>query len=263
MSKEDILTPRPLIHFHATCLVILLFILGGCGNDNVGPNPVQTANSQICNQVTGERAIFWDISNGIPRGETPNGVPPVVNNIGGTFSHPDFPLLGFVYPVGWEPVALRGPQTVGVNLVRQDGNGLWRWFSIPYNGLVTARQVRDFEITTMRQNLGLSNNVTTICVNEGTASPAPGLTQSFSNILISVDGFTALIAANATLVDGLPSTFTNVQVSIGPSNEFDALIFDVYLAIGFQLLYGDGPKDSDGDGTIDILDNFPNDPTRA
>ncbi|WP_020532959.1 hypothetical protein [Flexithrix dorotheae] len=244
-------------------LLLFLFI-SSCGDDDVNPN-VQTANSQLCNEVVGPKAIYWDISNGIPRTDLPNGLPPVVNNIGGTFSHPDFPLLGFNYPVGWNPVALRGPGTVGVNLVRQDGNGLWRWFSTPVNGFVGARQLRDFEITQMKQNLGLSNNVTTVCVNEGSVNTTPGIIQSFSNILITADGFTALIAANTTNVESLPnSTFTNVQVAIGPSATFDELIFDVYLAIGFQLLYGgEKERDSDGDGTIDALDRFPNDPTRA
>ena len=261
MQKEDKITfYNPVFYLS---ILLLLLVTASCNNDEVNPNAVQNASSQLCNQVTGPKAIYWDLSNGIPRVDLPNGQPPVIDNFGGTFSHPDFPLLGFNYPVGWNPVALRGPQTVGVNLVRQDGNGLWRWFSTSVNGLVGARQLRDFEITTMRQNLGLSANVTNICVNEGTASPAPGIVQSFSNILISVDGFTALVVANVTNVEGLPTTQTNVQVAIGPSAQFDELIFDVYLAIGFQLLYGDRPRDSDGDGVIDLRDNFPNDPTRS
>lgn len=262
MYKEDNKTFRaPIKAF--LMIGLLLFIMSSCGNDDLNPDAVQNASSQLCNRVTGPKAVYWDLSNGIPRVDLPNGLPPVVNNIGGTFSHPDFPLLGFNYPAGWDPVALRGPQTVGVNLIRQDGNGLWRWFSTSVNGVVGARQLRDFEITTMRQNLGLSANVDNICVNEGTASIAPGIVQSFSNILISVDGITALIVANVTNVEGLPTTQTNVQVAFGPSEQFDALIFDVYLAIGFQLLYGEGPRDSDNDGVIDIRDRFPNDPTRV
>ncbi len=245
--------------FFLSCVTLFFW---GC-KDDPDLNQVQNASSQICNQVIGSKAIFWDLSNGIIRTDLPNGVPPIVDNIGGVFSHPNFPLLGFTYPTGWSPVTLSGLHTVGVNLVRDDGRGLWRWFSTSVNGFVDARQVRDFEINQMIQNLSLSGNVETVCVNEGTNTPAPGIFQNFSNILINADGFTALIAANATNVEGLGTTHTNVQVSIGPSNQFDALIFDVYLAIGFQLLYGETVKDSDGDGTIDNLDNFPFDPTRV
>lgn len=251
-------------HFTKSFIILLplLIFLNGCGNDEVSPDPTLTATSQICNRVTGAQAIYWDISNGIPRVDLPNGQPPVIDSFGGSFFHPDSPTLSFEYPQGWNPVTIRAPQTAGVNLVRQDGQAIWRWLSTSVNGFVTARQVRDFEITTMRQNLGLSNNVADVCVNEGSLTPFPGITQSFSNILITVDGTTALIAAQTTNLESLPTTQTSVQVAIGPSDQFDALIFDVYLAIGFQLLYGDRPRDSDGDGTIDLRDNFPNDPTR-
>ncbi len=241
-------------------LIIFGFITG-CGNDDPQPD-VQSATSSICSEVTGAKAIFWDIENGIPRGDLPGGIP-TIKNPGGTYGFTDFPLLGFQYPAGWTPNSITGFQTVGVNLVRQDGNGLWRYLSYPVSGFVTAQQLRDFEIEQMYQNLGLSGNYQVICTNAGTVTPATGISQSYSNILLSVGGFTALIAANTTIVDGLNTTNTNVKVSIAPINEFDAHIFDVFLAIEFQLLYRDSATDSDGDGIIDDLDNFPLDPTKT
>jgi hypothetical protein len=166
--------------------------------------------------------------------------------------------------VGWAPETIAAEQTVGVNLIRQDGRAVWRWLGTAVNGVANARQVRDLEVTQLIQFLGLSGNVETVCFNETSSVPAPGILLNNSNILIRVDGSTAVVGAQTSFIDGLPATQIGVQVAVGPTNEYDQLIFDVFLAIGFQLLYGnDTIMDSDGDGVIDSLDNFPFDPTRS
>jgi hypothetical protein len=63
--------------------------LASCGgDDSTGPNQVRSATSQLCSNVVGAQAIFWDMSNGIIRTDLPGGVPPTVSIIGGNFFHP-------------------------------------------------------------------------------------------------------------------------------------------------------------------------------
>ena len=62
MYKEDKKTFRlPIGNLVIISLVILL--LSSCREDEVNPDTVQNASSQLCNQVTGPKAIYWDLSN--------------------------------------------------------------------------------------------------------------------------------------------------------------------------------------------------------
>ncbi|MFQ5631462.1 MAG: hypothetical protein ACE5I1_22050 [bacterium] len=240
-------------------------ILTACGGNNelTAPEQLQAATSQICQNISGAPAIFWDMSNGIIRADLPGGVP-TVKNIGGTFFHEAYPPLSFIYPTGWTPETLAAAQTAGVNLIRQDNRAVWRWLGTAISGVPGPRQIRDFEVNQLLQFFQVNQNVETVCVNEGTNSPAPGIQLTFSSILVRSGGFTAVVGVQVTSMQGLPASQVVIQVSAGPTNEYDELIFDVYLAIGFQLLYGKSSiSDSDGDGTPDTGDNFPFDPTRT
>ncbi len=228
-----------------------------------GIDQVQSASSQLCQNVVGAEAILWDIANGIIRTDLPGGVPPTVSSIGGNFFHPNYPPLSFIYPTGWTPETIAAQQTVGVNLIRQDTQAILRWVGASVNGLPNVRQIRDLEVNQLIQFLQAEGNVQSVCVHETTTTPAPGISLNFSSIFIRVGGYTALVTAQVTELGGLPSSQVGVQVAAGPSNEYDRLIFDVYLAIGFQLLYGrETIQDSDGDGVQDSIDRFPFDPTR-
>lgn len=61
----------------------------------------------------------------------------------------------------------------------------------------------------------------------------------------------------------LNATFASLSVSVAPTAEFDAVVFDTFLPISFQLLIiNDEVRDSDADGYPDQQDQFPFDPTR-
>src|ERR1700761_8042182 len=80
----------------------LLFFQCKKGSNEKNNNNAIDATSHICGQVTGVEAIYWDLMNGIPRTDLPNGLP-TVTNPGGTYIHPSFPLLTFIYPSGYTP----------------------------------------------------------------------------------------------------------------------------------------------------------------
>ncbi len=248
-------------------LAAIILLSTACNNDqeaNIGPD-TNNATSQICENVRGAEAIFWDLSNGIPRTDLPGFVPPTIKAPGGTFFHPDFPPLSFEHPTGYYTQTIRAPQSAGVNLIRQDNRVIWRWLSVTSTGFPSAREVRQAEIRQMLQFLGVDdNNIQLICLNEGQINPGPNITTRSSVALIRAGEFTALVSAQVSALETIPTSSIAIRMSVGPTAEFDQLIFDTFLAIEFQLLYGpDGTiEDRDGDGTPDPQDKFPDDPTR-
>lgn len=249
--------------------VTLLIIFTACNNDDetaVGPN-LNNASSQLCQNVRGAEAIYWDLSNGIPRTDLPGFVPPTVRTPGGSFLHPDFPPLSFEYPAGYSTETLRASHTAGVNLIRQDNQVVWRWLSTTTNGFPSAREIRQSEIQQMLQFLGVNaNNIELLCLNEGQINPASGITTRSSTALIRSGGFTALVAAQVTALEGLPTSSVSIRMAVGPTAEFSQLVFETFLAIEWQMLYrssgGVSLDDRDGDGTPDVQDRFPDAPTR-
>lgn len=236
---------------------------GGGGGGTVSAAQVANATSSICNNVRGLTAIWWDVSNGIPRGDLP-GFPPVIKNIGGTYGHGGFPLLGFNYPAGWTPMTTTDPGSVGVNLLRNDGQALYRNFQITVAGQINARQVRDIELNQIISHLQFNGQPTFICTQEGQAPIAGGtLFGQASNALVQVGNHTALITANVTFVQGLATSNVSVQVHMAPTAQFEQEILDTFMPIWHQmLLRPPGTRDSDGDGIFDVNDAHPNDPTR-
>lgn len=230
-------------------------------------DPSQNATSQLCSDILGPEAIYWDVRNGIPRGDLPGGVP-TIKNPGGQFSHPGFPLLGFMYPAGWNPETLTDPSgtTVGVNLYRQDNQAIYRWTSYQAPGIVPVEDVLTVEINGMLDFFGNPGTIQRICINEGTDNSLGNIIRAGASRLIRAGGLSAIVNVNLTYVDGLPNTFISVQITAGPTAEFNPLIVDTFLPIDWQMLINPSDSsvfdDSDGDGVNDVYDNFPNDPTR-
>ena len=248
-------------------LIILIIFFAACNNgedEQVNPD-INNIISQNCSNVRGAEGLYWDLSNGIPRTDLPGFVPPTVSVAGGAFLHPDFPPLSFEFPAGYATETLRGPSTAGVNLVRQDNQVIWRWLTTTANGFPSARALRQEEIGRMLQFLGVNNNnLQLICLNEGQVSPVAGINIRRSISFIRAGQFSAMISAEVTQVDGLPTSSVTFRLSAGPTAEYDQLVFDTFLAIEFQMLYGpDGEiVDRDRDGTPDDQDRFPDDPNR-
>lgn len=232
---------------------------GGVGNSGLlGAG----ATSQLCSNITGPLAIQYDVQNGVIT--TALTTIPIISTVGGNYIHPSSPLLGFIYPPGWTPVTIQDQQSFGVNLIRDDQQAIWRWISAQVTAGTSARALRDIEINSLLQFFGVVGPVETICFNEGGSTPAQGINLTFSSTIIQWDSFTAVIVVSTSFVDSVPLGTAFGVVAAGPSAEIDALIFNTFLPIHFQMLVGGGSSvDTDGDGISDTNDNFPTDPTRS
>ena len=105
--------------------------------------------------------------------------------------------------------------------------------------------------------------MTTVCVNEETATLAAGVTAQGSNIILTTGNLTMIVKASTTTVEGLGGGQILWNTIVAPTAEIGQLSFDVFLPIHFQLFVGSSTQDSDGDGVPDTQDNAPNDPTRS
>ena len=244
-------------------VVLLSWTLVACGDS--GAQSAANATSTICPDVRGAEAILWDLYNGIPRVDT-SVLPPDIPPVGGSYSHPAFPLLGFIYPPGWAPQTIAGGiGQVGVNLIRQDNQAIWREESLTVNGVPGVQTVRDTEFQSLLAFLGQqAGQVQTVCENAGQTDAGGGIIVSFSNIMIRVGNSTAVINASVTPFPGLPNSSVRVKVVASPTAEFPDRAIDTFLAIDWQMLIGDSSNlfDRDGDGWRDRVDEFPDDPTR-
>lgn len=241
----------------AACLAL------SCGK---GDNPsleTQLANmrSQLCPNVRGVQALYWDMNNGVMRGDIPGGVP-TIKNPGGYFIHSGYPALGFQLPQGYRAIELSGSSTIGVNVLRNDDNALWRYVTTTVFGITNAEQVLQAELNQMLANLGNPQNVTVVCSNAGSSQLAPDMQSTTATALVRAGNFTALLAVNVNVLASTGSSFIGIQMTLGPTAEYDNLVLDTFLPIGYQLLFIDREtvRDSDGDGVPDGQDREPFDP---
>ncbi len=245
--------------------LIIITALISCKKQDDVTETINNVPSQICSNVTGITGLYWDLSNGIHRTDIPGGVP-TLQSSGGTFSHPVLPLLGFEYPAGYSALPLTNSQTklVGVNVLRQDNNVLWRYYSNTFSGQVRADQINESELNTFLNGFGFTTNqVQQLCSNTTSPQGTSYLITMFSTLLIQVGNMTAQFVTTVNYAADLNTTFYNTQVSFGPSNEYETVVMTTFLPIQWQLLYtGEGYLDSDGDGVADVNDNFPFDPKR-
>jgi len=182
--------------------------------------------------------------------------------------------LSFVYGVNWNPTEIAENfsasngfigSRVGVNLMRQDSQALWRYLYQGPLSNITGRDLRDAEMAKWLAFFGLQNAAQEIlCTNEGTNPGTAGAVSTYSNIMFRAGAMTFVFANSATLIPGSTMSSGLSKVAIAPTIEFQDRALDTFLAIDWQLLIGDNKNlvDSDGDGYRDGVDNFPNDPTR-
>lgn len=242
-----------------------LLLLVACNKDDDGDTQQdQFANfqSQLCPNVTGPTALFWDYANGLP---VPLTQIPTVVNPGDYFIHSAYPQLGFQLPQGYTAfeISVNQPPTVGVNVVRNDNNVVWRYVPInSLNGEVAVNDAVANEVNGMFDFFNFNGNFNVLC-SETRVQDFGGVQLTFSARLIAFGNFTGLVYANLTYTPSINLTQVSTFVAAAPTNQFDAEVFNTFLPINFQLLVIDeGVLDSDLDGFPDNVDAFPFDPDR-
>lgn len=236
----------------------------GCNGDADGVDGIDPQRtSELCDEVRGMEALAWDYYNGVIVLD-PSLPPPIP--VGGTYSHTDFPLLGFSYPADWTPTELRDVGVMGVNLIRDDDRAIYRYATVFMQGAPTVEQVVDLEVQAVRDYMALTGEGGVVCRNRVTAETSPGtnIIADVNNVLVRIEDQSLILNASVTTVPGVPQRSIMVRLVSARTAEFPERLYDTFIAIDWQMLLGGGgdERDRDGDGYWDNLDNFPDDPTR-
>jgi len=243
-------------------VTLCMMVLSCSNDDNNDNNQLQNFQSSICGNVTGTQAVYWDYSHGLA---VPLTQIPTITNPGGHYIHAQYPALGFQLPSGFtgQDIYIPQTQTIGVNVVRNDNNVVWRYVpSSTFQGQVAINDILAFEINNMFAFYGFNGTPQVVCTTTSQESLSV-FTVFFGARLLRFGNMTALVWAKNMYDTTLNMTFTSISVSVAPTAEFDTQVFSTFLPISFQLLVIDnGVRDSDLDGTPDQQDNFPFDPTR-
>ena len=246
-----------------TFMVLSVF---ACSKDDTGQddpkNQFADFNSQICQNITGIKALFWDYANGLP---TPLAKIPTIKNPGDYFIHSAYPQLGFQLPQGYTAfeVSQAQPPLLGVNVIRNDNRAVWRYVPInSLDGQVTVSNAVASEVNGMFNFYGFNGNFNVLC-SETKTTDFGGVQLVFSARLIEFGEFTGLVYTNLTFSPSINLTQVSSFVAAAPTADFDFEVFNTFLPISFQLLViDDGVRDSDLDGFPDNEDAFPFDPNR-
>ena len=253
----------------AASLAVVLTACGSAGGNGGGPgggipdpNTFAGATSRTCAGVTGVPALYWDYMAGVIRFDYPETYR-FVPYLGTPITHPQQPLYSFMVPPGWDAVLLAdaGLQLTGANVVRGDGNAVWRRLNFTLGGIVGVNAIVAQELNTMAANLGASGPFNVRCSGNLT-DPATGIESA--GRLVEVGGFTANLTVQAfpsNLLGGNTTVF--VQLVVAPTTQYDAAAIGVFFPLTGQLTPGGGSSpecsdgiDNDGDGLID----YPADP---
>ncbi|MEM7435411.1 MAG: hypothetical protein AAF436_09695 [Myxococcota bacterium] len=182
------------------------------------------------------------------------------------FSHPTQPLLGFLHPPDWtgQPITLGSGS--GVDLVRADGGGFYHNLTtFDPNGAIPAGQWLDESVVRAFDLMGDAGARTEFCAFPPTTIQTnPGVAQTVTATVVLTDDSVLLSAVSIASFDSVVGNGVNVQSYGGRRDEFNQIADQVFFDIINQLLIGGGDddRDTDMDGTIDRLDEFPLDPTR-
>ena len=246
-------------------------LVSACGDDG-GQQPSASASSQICAEVSGLEAVYWDFINGVPRGDLPSTafmIPFEIDPAQSPYSNSTSLLLGFIVPQGWtasDGADVSGfaiPGTVAAaDLIRAGDQAVWRYmFNAQLTGGFTSAGILDSEIAAATTFLGNPSPTTTVCeINvqqNGILGPV-----SVAARLLRVGEFTIFSRAQVTIVSGV-GAYLNGFTSVAPTAESERLINDIFVPMITQLFGGGSDpaacaddNDNDGDGSVD----FPADP---
>ena len=245
-----------LMHF---MMIVFLVGCGGGGGGGGSSSGQQQARSQTCGNVSGLTAMYWDFSNGIPRGDLPGTAFTIPFANATIYQHPTDFTLFFTHPSDWTPETLGNP--AGVNLIRNDGRALWRQVSGSINFFVNVQEIVNSEVNLLLNNFGFTEPVQTICSFDDAQTNPFGQDIFAASRLIRVSDFTANIVVRVVVTPTAGNSLVTLYIrhTNGPTAEFDRLINDVFIPIDTQFFLG-GPSapecsdgfDNDGDNLADV-----------
>lgn len=245
----------------------LALVVSACGGDE-GSQSSSSATSELCDDVRGLEAVYWDFINGVPRGDLPSTaftIPFDLDPVQSPYSNSTSLLLGFVVPLGWtvsDGVDVSGfaiPGTVAAaDLIRADNRAVWRYmFNAQLTGGFTSAGILDSEIAAATNFLGSPGPTTVVCEINAQRNGILGL-ESVAAQMLRVGDFTIVARAQVINVSGV-GAFYNGYTSVAPTAESGRLISDIFVPMITQL-YGGGSDpaecndgtDNDGDGDVDF-----------
>ncbi len=239
---------------------------GACGDSGLGPNP--QATTDLCDEIFGLEAIYFDLVNGVPRGDLPSTAFTIPFNIDinqSPYSNNTSLLLGFTsVPQGWtvsDAVDFSGfaiPGTVAAtDLVRADNRAVWRYtLSAQVSGGFTSQAILESEINAVLGAVGNPGPITAPCSINAQTQGILGPESVAARVLRAGD-FTIVARTHVLVVSGVTATHHSF-VSVAPTTEHERVINDIFVPMITQL-YGGGTDpaqcsdgiDNDNDGATD------------
>lgn len=240
--------------------------VAACGDDPL--QPFAAATSQLCTDVNGLEAVFYDLINGVPRGDLPPTaftIPFDIDFAQSPYSNSTSLLLGFMVPQGWnvsDAADVSGfgiPGTAaGADLIRSDSEAVWRYMlSSQISGGFTSAGIVEAELAAARNFIGNPGGTTVVCELNAQTTGILG-PESVAGRLVRVGNYTIFSRVHVIVVPGT-SAFYSGFTSIAPTSESESLINDIFVPMITQL-YGGGSSDpaacsdgidNDGDGATD------------
>ena len=245
--------------FSAWIVLVSLLTVSSCGSEE---GAAEGASGALSCTGNSNLAMLWALVESgtfLNPSELPTPGPGWVS-----YLHPSWPLLSFLHPPDWTPTTLAGTQAVGVDLLRNDAGGL-------YHNLgawdTTGISIEDWLAESTDRALNLMNasgTASVLCsLPPTTRQLAPGVFQSAAGAVLLTDDTVVLGSVSLNFVDGLGGNNVTINTVGGRSAEFNRIADDVFFPIYFQLLVGREPlQDTDNDGTPDVNDSAPLDPSR-
>ncbi len=262
------------------CSAIIIALLFSCSsNDDAGNNntdiltdyktpcDLQNVNSGI---ITGPMAAYWDNARGTI---LPLTRLPLLENIGDYYIHDDYPGLGFPLPQGYSgtdisignDISSGLSNVLGVDVRRNDDNVQWTYIpTATVSSTMPIEEATALIVNKMFTNLQYSgNDWELICGTVTSGQLAGGTTRLYSARLIRFGNFIGQAYVVKTSLSGLQEiSFLSAAIAVGPANEYDSLVGNIFLPLIYQLFVNpdNGLVDSDLDGTPDVSDPEPNNP---
>ena len=172
--------------------VLALSLSYSCSSDD-GENNLENAESQLCSEIQGPAAVYWDFAHSIP---APLSATPTIENPGQQFVHSIQPLIGFVIPQGFTAfeVTEAETQTLGVNVIRNDNAVVFRYIpNTQARGQVSATTIIANEINTLFAFYEFNGSADVVCTTPTINSSFGGIPSQFTARLLQFNGITAQV----------------------------------------------------------------------